>query len=163
MSADTTYNSKLDSFDLKILKALSSDARITITDLSETIGLSKTPCHARLKRLEKEGYILGYRALIDPVKMGLNHISFVEVKLSDTREHALVEFNQAVAKHGEIEQCHMIAGGFDYLLKVRTTDMPSYRKLLGETISAFPHVAQTSTYVSMQAVKETTVLSADLN
>lgn len=163
MRTNQTFRSKLDAFDLKILKALSSDARMTVTDLADTIGLSKTPCHARVKRLEKDGYILGYRALIDPVKMGLNHIAFVEVKLSDTREDALSEFNQAVSKHGEIEQCHMVAGGFDYLLKIRTTDMPSYRKLLGETLSELPHVAQTSTYVSMQAVKETAVLDTSLN
>ncbi len=162
MNMNQTFKSKLDGFDLKILQALSSDARMTMTDLSDRIGLSKTPCHARVKRLENEGYILGYRALIDPVKMGLNHIAFVEVKLSDTRQSALTEFNQAVAKQGEVEQCHMIAGGFDYLLKIRTTDMPSYRKLLGETLSALPHVAQTSTYVSMEAVKETAVLGASI-
>lgn len=162
MSTNQSFKSKLDNFDLKILQALSSDARMTMTDLSDRIGLSKTPCHARVKRLEQDGYILGYRALIDPVKMGLNHIAFVEVKLSDTRQSALTEFNQAVAKQGEVEQCHMIAGGFDYLLKIRTTDMPSYRKLLGETLSALPHVAQTSTYVSMEAVKDTAVLSSSI-
>lgn len=162
MSINQSFKSKLDNFDLKILQALSSDARMTMTDLSDRIGLSKTPCHARVKRLEQDGYILGYRALIDPVKMGLNHIAFVEVKLSDTRQSALTEFNQAVAKQGEVEQCHMIAGGFDYLLKIRTTDMPSYRKLLGETLSALPHVAQTSTYVSMEAVKDTAVLSSSI-
>ncbi len=158
MSISNTNQSKLDAFDMKILQALSADARMTVTGLAEAIGLSKTPCHARVKRLEKEGYILGYRALIDPIKLGLNHIAFVEVKLSDTRGNALTEFNQAVANHGEIEQCHMIAGGFDYLLKIRTTDMQNYRKFLGETLSELPHVAQTSTYVSMQAVKESAVL-----
>ncbi len=93
--------SKLDTIDMKILHALSRDARITITDLSDEVGLSKTPCNTRLKRLEKEGVILGYRALLDPVKMGLDHIAFVEVKLSDTRAKALSEFNEgAVGKFG---------------------------------------------------------------
>lgn len=144
----------LDDVDIKILEAIGDDARMSVTDLSSKIGLSKTPCHARLKRLEADGYILGYRTLIDPVKLGLEHIAFVEVKLSDTKASALNEFNAAVRKHPSIEQCHMIAGGFDYLLKVRSQNMKQYRQLLGETISQLPNVAQTSTYVSMEAVKE---------
>ncbi len=150
--------SKLDAIDMKILHALSRDARITITDLSQEVGLSKTPCNTRLKRLEKEGVILGYRALLDPVKMGLDHIAFVEVKLSDTRAKALSEFNDSVCKLPEVEQCHMIAGGFDYLLKVRTNNITTYRQVMGEKLSALPHVAQTSTYVSMEAVKEDVIL-----
>ncbi|MDJ0614239.1 MAG: Lrp/AsnC ligand binding domain-containing protein [Rhizobiaceae bacterium] len=149
----------LDQFDIKLLEAIGDDARISVTELSAKIGLSKTPCHARLRRLEAEGYILGYRTLIDPVKLGLEHIAFVEVKLADTKASALTEFNEAVLKHPSIEQCHMIAGGFDYLLKVRTRNMSEYRALLGETISQLPHVAQTSTYVSMEAVKENALLS----
>ncbi len=148
----------IDEFDIKILKAIGDDARISVTELSGKVGLSKTPCHARLRRLEADGYILGYRTLIDPVKLGLEHIAFVEVKLSDTKASALNEFNTEVRKHHSIEQCHMIAGGFDYLLKVRSKSMREYRTLLGETISQLPHVAQTSTYVSMEAVKDNTVL-----
>ncbi len=158
MKIKANNNSKLDAIDMKILHALSRDARITITDLSQEVGLSKTPCNSRLKRLEKEGVILGYRALLDPVKMGLDHIAFVEVKLSDTRAKALNEFNEAARKLPEIEQCHMIAGGFDYLLKVRTQDINSYRKIMGEKLSNLPHLAQTSTYVSMEAVKEEVIL-----
>ena len=148
----------LDQFDKKILDIISRDARMSITDLSTQVGLSKTPCHARLKKLEKQGYILGYRALLDPVKLGREHIAFVEVKLSDTRAAALEGFNAAVLKLTEVEQCHMIAGGFDYLLKVRTEDITSYRRVLGEAISSLPNVAQTSTYVAMEAVKDTTIL-----
>lgn len=148
----------LDALDLKILTALSDDGRMSITDLSERIGLSKTPCAARLKRLESEGFILGYRAILDPVKLGLDHIAFVETKLSDTRAAALASFNEAVLKVAEIEQCHMIAGGFDYLLKVRVRDISHYRQFLGETISSLPHVAQTSTYVVMEAVKDTAII-----
>jgi len=150
--------SNLDLIDTKILHALSRDARITITELSQEVGLSKTPCKSRLQRLEREGVILGYRALLDPVKMGLDHIAFVEVKLSDTREKALSEFNEAVCKLPEVEQCHMIAGSYDYLLKVRTGNINTYRQVLGEKISSLPHVEQTSTYVSMEAVKEDVVL-----
>ena len=147
----------LDDFDRKILDIISRDARISITDLSRQVGLSKTPCHARLKKLEQQGYILGYRALLDPVKVGREHIAFVEVKLSDTRAKALNAFNDAVFALPEVEQCHMIAGGFDYLLKVRTDNITSYRKLLGESISALPNVAQTSTYVAMEAVKDSAI------
>jgi Lrp/AsnC family leucine-responsive transcriptional regulator len=144
----------IDAFDKKILDIVSLDARISITDLSSQVGLSKTPCHARLKKLENLGYILGYRALLDPSKLGKEHIAFVEVKLSDTRAISLKNFNESVLKLPEIEQCHMIAGGFDYLLKVRTENIDSYRELLGEAISALPNVAQTSTYVAMETVKD---------
>lgn len=144
----------LDRHDQAILRRLASDGRISITDLARDIGLSKSPTQARLRRLEKDGVIIGYRALYDPIRLGLNHISFVEVRLSDTREAALQAFNAAVAKIPEIEQVHMIAGNFDYLMKIRTRDMMDYRRFLAEKISALPHVANTSTYVAMQAVKE---------
>ncbi|HBF29043.1 Lrp/AsnC ligand binding domain-containing protein [Rhizobium sp.] len=145
---------ELDAFDLKIVEALSQDGRMSITELSQRVGLSKTPCQVRLKRLMDEGYILGFRAVLDARKFGLDHIAFAEVKLSDTRETALNEFNSAVRKIREVEECHMIAGAFDYLLKVRTSDIRRYRHVLGEKISSLPHVASTSTFVVMQAVKE---------
>ncbi|MVA80025.1 winged helix-turn-helix transcriptional regulator [Agrobacterium vitis] len=147
-------DSGIDQFDVKIVEALSQDGRMSITDLSERVGLSKTPCQVRLKRLMDEGYILGFRAVLDARKFGLDHIAFAEVKLSDTRETALTEFNAAVRKIREVEECHMIAGAFDYLLKVRTGDIRRYRQVLGEKISSLPHVANTSTFVVMQAVKE---------
>ena len=109
---------------------------------------------ARLRRLEETGVVRGYRALFDPIRLGRDHVAFVEVKLSDTRESALSVFNAAVLKISEIEQCHLIAGAFDYLLKVRTSGMASYRLVLAERISTLPNVASTSTYVAMQAVKE---------
>ena len=145
----------LDRYDRSILDVLPRDGRISITDLAKEIGLSKSPTQARLRRLESEGVITGYRALLDPIRLGLDHVAFVEVKLSETREKALQAFNAAVAEVPEIEQAHMIASHFDYLLKVRTTNMAAYRHVLGEKISALPYVASTSTYVAMQAVKET--------
>jgi len=146
---------ELDKYDRKILTTISAEGRITVTDLANRIGLSKTPCQMRLKRLEKTGVITGYHALLDPIKLGLDHIAFVEVKLNDTRESALQAFNKEVITIHEIEQCHMIAGNYDYLLKVRTQSINDYRRVLGEVISSLPHVASTSTFVSMQAVKET--------
>lgn len=145
---------QLDNFDHKILAALGRDGRMSITDLAKEIGLSKTPTQARLRRLEAEGVITGYRAMTDPVRLGLDHVAFVELKLDDTREAALKAFNAAVRKVPEIEQAHMIASHFDYLLKIRTTNMATYRVVLGEKISALPHVSSTSTFVVMQAVKE---------
>lgn len=145
---------EMDRFDLAILAVLGEDGRISITDLAKRIGLTKSPTQARLRRLEEQGVILGYRAMLDPIRLGLDHVAFVEVRLSDTREAALRAFNAAVARVPEIEQAHMIASHFDYLLKVRTRDMTAYRRFLGETISSLPHVANTSTYVAMEAVKE---------
>jgi Lrp/AsnC family leucine-responsive transcriptional regulator len=149
----------LDKLDRKILDELARDARISVTELARRVGLSKTPVQARIKRLEESGIIRGYCALLDPVRLGLDQVAFVEVKLDDTRENALRAFNEAVANVAEIEQCHMIAGAFDYLLKVRTSDMARYREVLGERVSSLPHVAQTSTHVAMQAVKDSGFVS----
>ncbi len=147
-------SSELDQFDKKILQELSADGRLSITELSSRIGLSKTPCQLRLRRLIDEGFIEGFRAILSSQKLGLDHIAFVEVKLTDTREEALKSFNDAARKIREIEGCHMIAGRFDYLLKVRTKDIRRYRIVLGEKISTLPFVASTSTNVVMQTVKE---------
>lgn len=144
----------LDGFDHKILRVLARNGRISITDLAREIGLSKSPTQSRVRRLEGEGAIVGYRAMLDPIKLGFNHVAFVEVKLSDTKEKALQAFNDAISKVQEIEQAHMIASNFDYLLKVRTSDMEAYRRVLGEKISALPYVSSTSTFVAMEAVKE---------
>jgi Lrp/AsnC family leucine-responsive transcriptional regulator len=145
---------EIDTYDQAILGHLSTNGRITITELSRLVGLSKTPCQARIKRLEAQGFITGYRAMLNPIKLGLDHVAFVEVKLSDTRDTALNAFNEAVMKIKEIEQCDMIAGSFDYLLKVRTQSISEYRHVMGEKISSLPHVSMTSTFVAMEAVKE---------
>ncbi|MCE8536371.1 Lrp/AsnC ligand binding domain-containing protein [Ruegeria pomeroyi] len=150
----------LDRYDRAILNHLAADGRISIADLARRIGLSKTPTQARLKRLEATGIITGYRALVDPIRLGLDHVAFVEVRLSDTREKALAEFNAAVRRIGEVEQAHMIASNFDYLLKVRTHSMTEYRTVLAERISSLPHVSSTSTFVAMEAVKEPGMLGA---
>lgn len=153
--------SDLDRFDRKILDMLAIDGRISVTELARRIGLSKSPTQARLKRLEETGVIRGYRALFDPIRLGRDHVAFVEVKLSDTREAALAAFNAAVLKVPEVEQCHLIAGPFDYLLKVRTDSMVSYRAVLADKISTLPYLSSTSTYVAMQAVKEDGLLLGD--
>lgn len=149
-----TDNAPIDRTDQRILAELAQDGRLSVTELARRVGLSKSPTQVRLRRLQAAGYILGFRAVIDMARLGRDHIAFVEVKLGDTTEPALRAFNAAVRAIPEIEQCHMIAGAFDYLLKVRTTDIANYRQVLGEKISQLPHVASTSTHVSMQAVKD---------
>lgn len=144
--------SDLDQIDRKIVDTLVEDGRMTVTELSRRVGLSKTPCQVRLARLVREKVILGFRAVVDPAALGLEHVAFTEVKLSDTREKALKEFNDAVRRIPEVEECHMIASSFDYLLKVRTADIRKYRLVLGERISNLPHVASTSTFVAMETV-----------
>lgn len=144
----------LDGFDHKLLAEISANGRLSIIELARRIGLSKSPTQARLRRLEAQGYILGYRALLDPEKLQREHVAFVEVRLTDTRETALTAFNKAVMGVPEIETCHLIAGQFDYLLKIRCRDMRAYRDILAEVVSTLPHVASTSTHVSMQAVKD---------
>jgi Lrp/AsnC family leucine-responsive transcriptional regulator len=145
----------LDDFDRKILSILRRDGRITFTDLAQRVGLSKTPCQQRVRRLVDKGVITGFAAIVDPAKVGLDHVAFAEVKLSDTREAALKQFNAAVRAIPEVEECHMIASSFDYLLKVRTPDIRRYRIILGEKISSLPHVASTSTFVAMETISET--------
>ncbi|WP_085026405.1 Lrp/AsnC family transcriptional regulator [Ensifer aridi] len=154
MATESTKYSELDQFDRKILAELAEDGRMSVTDLAAKVGLSKTPCQLRLKRLVAEGIIDGFKAVINPSKLDLEHIAFAEVKLSNTQEDALQAFNTAVKKIKEVEECHMIAGRFDYLLKIRTRDIRRYRQVLGERISNLPYVSSTSTNVAMQTVKE---------
>lgn len=147
-------DSQIDQFDRKIIDVLRQNGRISITELAQRVGLSKTPCQIRVKRLIADGTIRGFRAVIDPARLGLDHVAFAEVKLSDTREEALHAFRRAVLKIPEVEECHMIASSFDYLLKVRTADIRRYREVLGERISSLPHVASTSTFVAMETIRD---------
>lgn len=154
MAVNPPKRGKLDRLDHAILRVLSVDGRISVAELARQVGRSKSPTQARLRRLEDSGVIKGYRATFDPIALGVAHVAFIEVKLLDTRETALDAFNEAARQVPEIEECHLIAGGFDYLLKVRTQDIASYRRVLAESISSLPYVASTSTFVAMEAVKE---------
>ena len=145
---------QLDRIDMKILDLLSRDGRMPVTELARRVGLSKSPCQVRLRRLRAAGYILGFRAVLNPAKLARDHVAFAELRLTNTTEPALRAFNAAVMEVPEIEECHMIAGSFDYLLKVRTESIRAYRRVLGEVISNLPHVGSSSTHVSMQAVKD---------
>ena len=144
----------LDAFGRKSLEELPENGPLPVGELAEKVGLSKPPCQNRFKRLIAEGFIQGFKAVLNPAKMNLDHIAFAEVKLTNTHEAALTSFNAAVKKIKEVEECHMIAGRFDYLLKIRTRDIKKYRLVLGERISNLPYVANTSTNVAMETVKE---------
>jgi Lrp/AsnC family leucine-responsive transcriptional regulator len=152
MPSKMDHSGRLDLFDRRIIDELRTDGRLPVSELARRIGLSKTPCQVRLRRLLAQGYIRGFRAVVDPIKLGAGHIAFAEVKLSDTREAALEAFRRAVLQIEEVEACHMIASSFDYLLKIRTPDILSYRMVLGEKISSLPHVASTSTFVVMETI-----------
>jgi len=144
----------IDTFDQKIIDVLALNGRISVTALANRIGLSKSPTQARLRKLEDDGVIRGYRAHFDPVRLGQDHVTFVEVKLSEATETALLAFNTAASLIPEIEDCHMVAGNFDYLLKVRTRDVGTYRTVLASRISTLPHVAHVSSHIAMDCVKE---------
>ena len=158
----TTYDEKrssIDHLDRALLNELQTDGRATVVELAERINLSKTPCQKRLRRLERDKVIRGYRADIDPSKINLGYLVFVQVKLESTRRDCLTRFNAAVKKVPQILSCHMLSGGYDYLLKVRTKDMAAYRALLGDVIADLPGVAQTSTFPVMEEVKDTSALA----
>jgi Lrp/AsnC family leucine-responsive transcriptional regulator len=129
------------------------NGRISMTELSEKVGLSKTPVLARVKKLEENGYILGYKAVLNYKKLNLGQTAFVQVHLDATTANALNTFNEAVLATPEIQSCHMIAGGFDYLLKIRAKDLEDYRKALGESIAPLPHYANSSTFMVIETVK----------
>ncbi|TCP31021.1 Lrp/AsnC family transcriptional regulator [Sphingomonas sp. BK235] len=154
MSKEGRLHDDIDAIDRRIMQALREDGRMPISELSQRVGLSKSPCQTRLKRLVERGVIRGFHASIDPVALGLDYVAFTEVKLSDTREAALDAFRQAVLQIAEVEECHMLAASFDYLLKVRTSDIRRYRAVLGEKISSLPHVASTSTFVVMETLRD---------
>ena len=145
---------KLDAADRRILAELATNARLPMTELARRVGLSKTPVALRIRQMEEMGLITGYRAILSPVRLGLTHVTYVEVRLSDTRQKALEQFNAAVRAIPQVEECYMIAGGFDYLIKIRARDMTDYRRIMGEHISTLPHLAATTSYVSMEAVVE---------
>ena len=144
----------IDKIDDEILRLLAKNGRITLSELAKKVNLSISPCQARLKKLENKKYILGYHARINYEQLQKAHIAYVQVVLSDTRASALENFNSEVSKLESSEQCHMIAGSFDYLLKVRTKNISQYRTILAEKISSLPNVSSTSTFVSMETIKD---------
>ncbi|MEO1321508.1 MAG: Lrp/AsnC ligand binding domain-containing protein [Pseudomonadota bacterium] len=145
----------LDLHDRRILRAVQSNGRLSVSDLSDQVGLSKTPCLTRLRRLEEKGYIRRYKGVLDASKVRQDYVTFVQVKLVATTRRHLDAFSKAVQSIPEIQSCHMMSGGYDFLLKIRTRNMRTYRELLGDVVSELPGIAQTSTFPVMETVKET--------
>jgi len=148
----------LDSVDLAILAALQDNARLAVVDLARLVNLSPTPCTLRLRRLEKDGIISGYHARLNPRALGHALMVFVTVSLKSTDEATLKAFNSAVRPVKQILECHMVGGGFDYLIKIRVRDMAEYRDILGGVIGALPMVESTHSYFVMEEVKESPLL-----
>jgi Lrp/AsnC family transcriptional regulator, leucine-responsive regulatory protein len=149
----------IDRIDKKILNCLQHDARMSNLKLAEVVGLSPTAVLARTQRLQRDGYILGFEAQLNPVKLGRGMTVFVEVLLDRTTPNVFDEFKAAVQVQGDIVECHLVAGGFDYLLKVRVADMTAYRELAGRVLWLLPGVRETRTYAVMESVKETNYIS----
>jgi len=150
--------SSLDAADLRILRILQQDGRITNQELARQAGLSPASCFDRVKRLRERGIILGYTALLDPHQLGSALMIFVEVLLDRTTDDVFSAFAEHVRKVPQVLECHMVAGGFDYLLKVRVADMTAYRAFLGNILAAMPGVRETRTYAVLEEVKSTTQL-----
>lgn len=147
---------ELDRIDRSILVELQRDGRISNVELSKKVGLSPSPCLERVKRLELAGYISGYHATVDPQLLGAAMLVFVEITLSKTSVDIFEEFSTAVRLHDDIQECHLVSGNFDFLLKARVADMSSYRQLLGDTLLKLPGVSESRTYVVMEEIKHTT-------
>ena len=150
--------SELDRTDRRILHQLQEDGRISNLKLAEAVALSPTAVLARVQRLTREGYIQGYEARLNPRLLGAGMLVFVEVLLDRTTPHVFDEFQAAVQVHPEILECHMVAGGFDYLIKTRAADMDAYRRFAGSVLWQLPGVRETRTYAVMEEVKSTTRL-----
>lgn len=148
----------IDPIDCKILSQLQEDGRISNAELSEKIHLSPSATAERTKRLQKDGYIKNYYAKLCPVKLDKALMVFIEVKLNRTDVNVFNEFNQAVQKSAEIMECHMLAGGFDYLIKARVKDMDAYRNFLGDVLLSLPGVRETHTYPVMEEVKDSNII-----
>jgi Lrp/AsnC family leucine-responsive transcriptional regulator len=142
----------LDRIDRTILKTLQDEGRISNVELSQKVHLSPSPCLERVRRLESDGYIDSYSAVLNPGKLGLSKVAFIQVTLDHTTEDALDKFSKAVSASPYVVECHMVAGGFDYFVKVRFDDMDNYRQVL-EQVVGLPHVSQTHTYIVIEEVK----------
>jgi Lrp/AsnC family leucine-responsive transcriptional regulator len=156
--ADRSLDRPLDRIDRRLLVRLQQDGRIPVSKLAREVNLTVTPTLERVRRLEAAGFIDGYFARLNALKLGLGLLAYVEVSLDRTTPEAFEHFKEVVRAHDEIMECHMVAGGFDYLLKVRVEDMEAYRTLLGDTIASVRGVQQTHTYFVMEEVKSTYTL-----
>jgi Lrp/AsnC family transcriptional regulator, leucine-responsive regulatory protein len=148
----------LDRIDRRVLAALQADGRITNLELADKVGLSPTATAERVKRLTRDGFIAGYVARLNPDQLQLGLLVFVEIKLDRTIPEVIDTFDAAIAKAPEVLECHLVAGGFDYLVKARVRDMEAYREFHASVLMTLPGVRETRTYPVMNEVKATTAL-----
>lgn len=151
-------NRKTDRIDKNILSELQKDGRLSNVELSKRVGLSPTPCLERVKRLESDDYILGYKAILNPAKLDAALLVFVEITLTKTSPDVFNDFAKAVQLVDVIHECHLVSGNYDFLLKTRVSDMSAYRELLGETLLRLPSVSESRTYVVMDEIKSSNML-----
>lgn len=161
MSTTGNKTRPLDRLDKRILFELQRNGRISYVELADRIGLSATPCMERVKRLEKDGYIDGYYARLNPQKLGYHMLVFVEISLSYQSPDAFQKFNQAVELLPYILECHLVSGDADYLIKARINDMSEYRALLGDMLLTLPGVKNSKSYIVMEEVKESALLPVE--
>ena len=159
MFSMSSGSTDIDRIDRRILDVLQRDGRISNLKLAEAVALSPTAVLARVQRLTKDGYILGYEARLNPIKLGAGMLVFVEVLLDRTSANVFEQFKAAVQVRAEIMECHLVAGGFDYLLKIRCADMNAYRQFSGDVLWQLPGVRETRTYAVMEEVKNSTALA----
>ncbi|WP_416190158.1 Lrp/AsnC ligand binding domain-containing protein [Neisseria sp. CCUG17229] len=152
---------ELDKTDLKILKLLQQNARIPMTELAEKVGLSTTPVTERVRRLERDHFITGYHAHLNPHALGQSLLVFVEIKLRSKSGNIFEDFRREVAHIPQILECHLVSGEYDYLIKVRLPDMSAYRDMLGNILLQLPAAAESRSYVVMEEVKEMPMLNLD--
>ena len=147
--------SNLGKIDRNILRILQKDGRISYTELARQVGLSVTPCIDRVKRMERNGYILGYSAQVCSQKLDAALVVFVQIRLNHTSQKNFEEFRRSVIDLENIQSCFLVSGNYDYLLKARVADMAAYRELLGHRILKLPAVQESTSYVVMEELKET--------
>jgi Lrp/AsnC family leucine-responsive transcriptional regulator len=151
----------LDRIDRRILRTLQQQGRITNAELAERVGLSATPCSERVRRLERDGYITGYHARLNPHLLGQSLLVFVEIRLAAKSGQIFEEFRREVLKLPNVLECHLVSGDFDYLIKARIPEMTAYRKLLGDMLLALPAARESRSYVVMEEIKESQALTVD--
>jgi Lrp/AsnC family leucine-responsive transcriptional regulator len=157
-AADHPGNLRLGDTDRRLLRALQADGRISNQELAQRCHLSPSACSERVKRLRDQGYITGYSAHLDPEKVGRALLIFVEVVIDRTTADVFDAFAAAARRLPDILECHMVAGGFDYLIKARVKDMAAYRRFLGDVLVRLPGVRETRTYAVLEEIKSTTLL-----
>ena len=149
---------QLNRIDRNILRALQKDGRTSYAELARQVGLSTTPCKERVKRLEREGVIRNYQAILDPKYLDAALVVFVQIRLNRTSQDIFEEFTRSAYDLPEVQECYLVSGNFDYLIKARVADMGAYREFLGETLLTLPGVQESTSYVVMEQVKETLAL-----